>query len=47
MEKLFRRLGHRTDPTILFVSAFCMIAFVVALVAAPDAIGSAFAGGRR
>lgn len=47
MNELSRRLGLRTDPTIFFVSASCMIAFVIALVIAPDAIGSAFAAGRE
>ena len=46
MEQLAKRLGLRTDPTIFFVSAGCMIVFLLALVVAPDAIGDAFADGR-
>lgn len=46
MERLAERLGLRTDPTIFFVAAGCMIAFLLALVIAPEAIGNAFAGGR-
>jgi choline/glycine/proline betaine transport protein len=40
------RLGLRTDPTIFFVSAFCMIVFVIALAVAPGPIGDAFAVAR-
>jgi choline/carnitine/betaine transport len=47
MDKLANRLGLRTDPTIFFVSAGCMIAFLLALVIAPEPIGAAFAGGRQ
>lgn len=47
MERLAHRLGLRTDPTIFFVSAGLMILFLLALVIAPDAIGSAFAAGRQ
>ncbi|SFU88762.1 BCCT family transporter [Halomonas korlensis] len=46
MEQLAKRLGLRTDPTIFFVSAGLMIAFLLALIVAPEAIGDAFAGGR-
>ncbi len=47
MAAFARRLGLRTDPTIFFVSATCMIVFVLALIVAPDAIGAAFAIGRE
>ncbi|SES28882.1 choline/carnitine/betaine transport [Tranquillimonas rosea] len=46
MEKLAKRLGLRTDPTIFFVSAGFMVVFVIALVVAPGPIGDAFAAGR-
>ena len=46
MHELARRLGLRTDPTIFFVSAGIMVAFVLALVVAPAPIGDAFAAGR-
>lgn len=46
MEKLAERLGLRTDPVIFFVAAGCMIAFLLALIVAPEAIGGAFAAGR-
>ncbi|NUH67155.1 BCCT family transporter [Sulfitobacter sp. S0837] len=46
MENLARRLGLKTDPTIFFISAGLTVAFVIVLIAAPDAIGSAFAAGR-
>lgn len=46
MKSFAHRLGLRTDPTIFFVSAGCMIVFVLALVIAPEPIGAAFAAGR-
>ncbi len=46
MKTLADRLGLRVDPTIFFASAGLSLVFVVALVAAPGPIGSAFAGGR-
>ncbi|MDX5977798.1 BCCT family transporter [Vreelandella alkaliphila] len=45
MEKL-ARLGLRTDPTIFFTSAGLMVLFLVALIIAPEMIGSIFAAGR-
>ncbi|PZX15280.1 choline/carnitine/betaine transport [Palleronia aestuarii] len=46
MDKLAKKLGLKTDPTIFFVSAGFMIAFVLALVVAPGPIETAFAAGR-
>lgn len=46
MERLARRLGLKTDPTIFFVSAGLMIVFLVLLLAMPGPIGSVFADGR-
>jgi choline/glycine/proline betaine transport protein len=47
MDNLARRLGLRTDPTIFFAAAGCMIVFLLALVIAPEPIGLAFAAGRE
>jgi choline/glycine/proline betaine transport protein len=47
VETLARRLGLRTDPTIFFASAGCMLVFLLALIVAPEAIGDAFAAGRE
>lgn len=47
MEHLARRLGLRTDPSIFFISAGFMVAFVLALVVVPEPIGAAFAVGRQ
>ncbi|WP_290648775.1 BCCT family transporter [Aquisalimonas sp.] len=47
MQALAVRLGLRTDPVIFFVSAGLMAVFLFALVVTPEAIGSAFAGGRE
>lgn len=46
MRVLADRLGLRTDPTIFFVSAFCMVIFVIALAVAPGPIGDWFAAAR-
>ncbi|WP_328185930.1 BCCT family transporter [Marinobacter sp. OP 3.4] len=46
MEALARKLGLRTNPTIFFVSAGIMVAFLVALLVAPGPIGEAFGAGR-
>ncbi|GHA83462.1 BCCT family transporter [Modicisalibacter luteus] len=46
MEQLAKRLGLRTDPTIFFVSAGCMIVFLIALLVAPEQIRDIFASGR-
>ncbi len=46
MKRLAQALGLRTDPVIFFISATCMVAFLLILVAAPDAIAGAFATGR-
>ena len=46
MKTLADRLGLRTDPTIFFVSAGVMVAFVAALIIAPGPIGDLFAAGR-
>ncbi|WP_043532407.1 BCCT family transporter [Litchfieldella xinjiangensis] len=46
MEKLARKLGLQTDPTIFFVSAGIMVIFLVALLIAPGPIGDAFGAGR-
>lgn len=46
MEKLARRLGLQTDPTIFFVSAGIMVIFLIALLVAPEPIGAAFGAGR-
>ncbi|SOC54063.1 choline/carnitine/betaine transport [Chromohalobacter canadensis] len=46
MEKLARRLGLQTDPTIFFVSAGIMVVFLIALLVAPEPIGAAFGAGR-
>ncbi|MFZ3582791.1 BCCT family transporter [Loktanella sp. DJP18] len=46
MDTLARRLGLRTDPTIFFMSAGIMVAFVAALIVAPAPIGDMFATGR-
>jgi choline/glycine/proline betaine transport protein len=47
MDTLADRLGLRTDPTIFFASTACMVAFLLALIVAPEAIGAAFAIGRE
>jgi choline/glycine/proline betaine transport protein len=46
MQALARRLSLRTDPTIFFISAGIMVAFVLALIIAPGPIGDFFAAGR-
>ncbi|WP_423820617.1 BCCT family transporter [Salinisphaera sp. SPP-AMP-43] len=46
MQELARKLGLRVDPTIFFVSAGIMVAFLVALLVAPGPIGDAFGAGR-
>ncbi|SDK87442.1 choline/carnitine/betaine transport [Modicisalibacter muralis] len=46
MEQLAKRLGLRTDPTIFFVAAGCMIVFLIALLVAPEQIRDFFAAGR-
>ncbi len=46
MRALAERLRLNTDPTIFFVSAGCMIIFVIALAVAPETIGDAFAAAR-
>ncbi|WP_256838832.1 BCCT family transporter [Ornithinimicrobium faecis] len=46
MERLARRLGLKTDPTIFFVSAGLMIIFLILLLAMPGPIGRVFADGR-
>lgn len=46
MQELARKLGLRVDPTIFFVSAGIMVAFLVALLIAPGPIGDAFGAGR-
>lgn len=47
LNNLANKLGLRTDPTIFFTSAGIMVLFLVALLIAPDAIGSAFGAGRE
>jgi len=47
METLARILRLRTDTTIFFWSAGIMVAFLVALLLAPEAIGAAFGSGRE
>ena len=47
MRALADRLGLRTDPTIFFASAFCMVIFVIALAVAPETIGDWFAAARQ
>jgi len=46
VETLARKLGLKTDPIIFFVSAGIMVAFLVALLIAPEAIEQAFGAGR-
>ncbi|TCS67051.1 choline/carnitine/betaine transport [Primorskyibacter sedentarius] len=46
MQKLARKLGLRTDPTIFFTAAGLTFVFVVALILFPEPIGDAFAVGR-
>ena len=46
MDQLSRRLGLRTDTTIFFTAAAFMVIFALALVIAPEAIGTAFGNGR-
>ncbi|MGO3700646.1 MULTISPECIES: BCCT family transporter [Halomonas] len=47
LNNLANKLGLRTDPTIFFTSAGIMVLFLVALLIAPNAIGSAFGTGRE
>lgn len=47
MEQLAKRLGLRTDPTIFFVSAACMVTFLIALLVAPEQIRDFFTAGRE
>ncbi|MGP9645194.1 MULTISPECIES: BCCT family transporter [unclassified Halomonas] len=47
LNNLAKKLGLRTDPTIFFTSAGIMVLFLVALLIAPNAIGSAFGAGRE
>jgi choline/glycine/proline betaine transport protein len=47
MDELARRLGLRTDPTIFFTSAIIMIAFLLALLIAPEEIRDLFESGRE
>ncbi|MBE0405228.1 BCCT family transporter [Halomonas citrativorans] len=47
LNNLANKLGLRTDPTIFFTSAGIMVLFLVALLIAPGAIGSAFGAGRE
>jgi choline/carnitine/betaine transport len=46
VERLARKLGLRTDPTIFFSAAGFTIVFVLALVIFPEPIGNAFTAGR-
>ncbi len=46
MDRLARRLGLKTDPTIFFVSAGLMVVFLVLLLVFPGPIGDTFADGR-
>lgn len=46
MEKLARKLGLKTDPTIFFVSAGIMVVFLITLLLIPEAIEKAFGAGR-
>ena len=47
MDELARRLGLRTEPTIFFTSAGLMVAFLIALLIAPETIRDVFADGRE
>lgn len=46
MKTLAERLGLKADPVIFFISAGLTLLSVILLIAAPEAIGEAFASGR-
>jgi choline/glycine/proline betaine transport protein len=47
MDQLARKLGLKTDSTIFFVAAGIMIVFLLALLIAPEPIGTFFTHGRE